>query len=196
MCCEAHYYCGWLEFNPVGKWCKTQLRFTPPERQGSWDIYVSSSLQFQLRAVPRGANSSLLSSQEGKKMQLLIDGNSPRAHWSGKTQGIWVNSLWASATKATKGKHCRRKQDRSVGLHISKSLTINQSFPSMPSTRNHWRLVKIQIYESHPRLLNQILQRKILGSLCMVNNTQSPSVSLQRWLSHLANLGNIAKQII
>lgn len=93
-----------------------------------------------------------------------------------------------------RGKHCRRKEDKSVGLHISKPLTINQGFPSMPSTRNHWRLVKIQIPKTHPHLLNQILQRKILGSSLMVNNTHSTTDTLQRWLSHPANPGNIVKQ--
>lgn len=37
-----------------------------------------------------------------------------------------------------------------MGLYISKPLTINQCFPSLPGTRNNTRFVKIQIPGTYP----------------------------------------------
>lgn len=53
--------------------------------------------------------------------------------------------LWPKGEKQR-----RRQKAKSMGLAISKPLTIGKRVPSMPGTRNHLRLVKIQILGTQP----------------------------------------------
>lgn len=51
--------------------------------------------------------------------------------------------------KREREKHCRGKEDQSLGLPISKPLTINKHSLGVPGTRNPLRLVEIQIPGTH-----------------------------------------------
>lgn len=80
-----------------------------------------------------------------------------------------------------KEKHCRRKEDKSVGLHISEPFTINQHFPRMPGTRNHLRLVKIQVSGTHPTAMESNSPEEEPGKL--LHGEQHPlplTATLQR----------------